>query len=317
MHDPAIASLVERYLTDWYQDGGGLLNWYTLGTGTFQTQYGDWSITDDQSDLTEPKELAVQSIAEGPAIAPTAGTLLPAQIDARDHSFEHGIPVDPTVRYIGPGASFDYLVRAPGDGTYPLSVLTTESDPSQPNAPIDVSVDGTGVGTLSTDVATAPVAITGQDAGESSSLALNLTAGLHTVRLTVPDSRPFNIDSLLINDAADPVQFGSASEPLLPRMGDFAFYQDQDLDPGDSWSNTFTVADSATPAGQLTVTARSDNPSVIADDDISVTNDDGEVAFTVTADPGNAGTADVVFTVTDAAGLQRQTEIIFTVPAGG
>jgi hypothetical protein len=299
MHDPAITALVERYLTNWYADGGGLLNWYTLGTGSFDSDYGDWSITDDQSDLSEPKELGVQDIAGGPAIAPTAGTLLPAQIDARQHSFQHGIPVDPMVRYLSAGDNLDYLIRAPAAGTYPLSVLATGGP-----APIDVSVDGTSVGTITTAAPTA-----GQDVAPSSSLALSLSAGLHVIRLTVPENNPFDLDSLLISQDGGP-----ALGPLLPRMNNFDFYQDQTLAQGASFSNSFTVADSATAADQLKVTATSDNQSVVADSDITLTREPGgEVDFTITADPGASGSADVIFTVTDAAGLQRQTEMAITV----
>jgi hypothetical protein len=296
--DPAIEPLVERYLTNWYQDGGSLFNWYTLGAGSFDTQYGDWSITDDQSDLNQPKELGVQAIAGGGAITPTAGTLLPAQIDARDHSFQHGIPVDPMVRYIGAGATFDYLVRAPGDGTYDLSVLTTAGP-----APIDVALDGTAAGTV-----TSAEPAGDADVAQSSVLPLALSGGLHVIRLTIPEERPFDLDSLLITAADDP-DLG----PLLPRMDNFDFYQQQTLAQGATFSGSFTIGDSATPVGQLQVTASSDNPAVVADSAITLTHTGANVNFTVTADPGATGTADVIFTVTNAAGLQRQTEMQSTV----
>ena len=60
--DPRNAALIERYLNLWYSAGGEQLNWYTLGARSFNTQYGTWSISDDISNYSEPKEQAFLAV---------------------------------------------------------------------------------------------------------------------------------------------------------------------------------------------------------------------------------------------------------------
>ena len=40
--DPRMKGLVNDYLDIWYQSGGSLFNWFTVGAGSYDTQYGTW-----------------------------------------------------------------------------------------------------------------------------------------------------------------------------------------------------------------------------------------------------------------------------------
>ena len=63
--DPRNTAIMERYLNLWYAEGGDQLNWVTLGGRTSNTQYGSWSLSDDLTNYTEPKELAFIAIRNG------------------------------------------------------------------------------------------------------------------------------------------------------------------------------------------------------------------------------------------------------------
>ncbi len=58
MLDPRVQALMTQYLNNWYSKGGDQFNWYTLGSRSFDSSFGTWSITDNQTVYNEPKELA-------------------------------------------------------------------------------------------------------------------------------------------------------------------------------------------------------------------------------------------------------------------
>jgi len=62
--DPRIEDIITGFLNTWYSDGGTLFNWYSLGGRSFNSPYGTYSISDDITNLNEPKELAFKSIRD-------------------------------------------------------------------------------------------------------------------------------------------------------------------------------------------------------------------------------------------------------------
>lgn len=54
--DPRFKDLMERFIKDFFDQGGSQANYYALGSRTYDTQYGTWSITYDLNLLNLPKE---------------------------------------------------------------------------------------------------------------------------------------------------------------------------------------------------------------------------------------------------------------------
>jgi hypothetical protein len=72
--DPQMRGIVERYLNIWYSKGGDQFNWYTLGSRSFNTPFGSWSITDNANVYTQPKQLGFKSIRDATPVNGTAGS---------------------------------------------------------------------------------------------------------------------------------------------------------------------------------------------------------------------------------------------------
>ncbi|HEX4792726.1 MAG TPA: LEPR-XLL domain-containing protein [Humisphaera sp.] len=62
--DPRIQNIITGFLNTWYSDGGTLFNWYALGGRSYNSPYGTYSISDDITNLDEPKELAFKAIRD-------------------------------------------------------------------------------------------------------------------------------------------------------------------------------------------------------------------------------------------------------------
>ncbi len=178
--DLRMKDLVKKYLNIWYSKGGDQFNWFTIGAGSFDTQYGTWNITHDLNNLNEPKELAFAEVITSGLPAVTVGSVLPGEVDARGYLGSSQPYVDPYVRYIN-HSKFDYLVRVPTAGTY---ILKVSLGTSTPGSTLDVLVNNNVVATVS-----APVNGV-QDLGDTKfvdteAIPLNLQAGLNVVRLNV------------------------------------------------------------------------------------------------------------------------------------
>ena len=77
----------------------------------------------------------------------------------------------------------------------------------------------------------------------------------------------------------------------------------------------FTVSDAETPAGSLTVTAASSNPSLVPLANIVLGGSGTTRTVTVTPVAGQSGTATITLTLTDAGGLMATDTFVVTVPA--
>lgn len=73
----------------------------------------------------------------------------------------------------------------------------------------------------------------------------------------------------------------------------------------------FTVSDDATPAGDLTVSAVSNNPEVLGS--LSPINDNGSVSMVIAPKEHKNGTANITVTVTDAEEASVSQTVVLTV----
>jgi hypothetical protein len=62
--DPRMRDVCEKYLKIWYAKGGDQFNWFTIGAGTYDSQYGTWSVTNDITNLDTPKMQAFRDIRQ-------------------------------------------------------------------------------------------------------------------------------------------------------------------------------------------------------------------------------------------------------------
>ena len=234
--DPQMTTLVERYLNIWYSKGGDQFNWFTLGAGSFDSQYGTYSITNDINDLNQPKELGYLNIRSEAKPRPTVGLALPGEIDARLHS-GGGIVNSGGyyIRFIGAGSTFDYLVNAPAAGNY--KIVVSAGDGNSSNQPIDISLNDTPVGEDQVPAAN------DNQFHDTPGIVAAFNAGLNVVRLSVPNNRPYNINSLKIENAD-----GSGVPNAIPLSNFFAFYPE--IFANQTYSNTFEVHDDLTAVRQ-------------------------------------------------------------------
>ena len=83
-------------MNDWYAAGGELFNWYLWSSTTYDTQYGTWyyrivilitasrGITDDITNFTTPKAIALFTVASSPLPQVTGGHILPGSVKGGD-----------------------------------------------------------------------------------------------------------------------------------------------------------------------------------------------------------------------------------------
>jgi len=304
--DPRMRDLVVKYLQMWYAKGGGQFNWFVLGASNFDTQYGTWALTDRLRDLNQPKELGFDAVRTSPLPTITAGFALPGEIDARDYSGSNEPLTNPFIRYIGSGSKFDYLVRVAQPGKYLLRVSVGAD---KPGTMLDVLLNNTLVQAIAVP-ARAPNAP--EDTfTDTSPLTLTLPAGLSVIRLHVPSERPYSINSLKLTRPD-----GTGLTTALPMFGGFQFFWQQETSVGKPTTQQFSVSDAKTPAADLVVTVRSDNPALLPEANVALTRDaknPGKFSFTATPLLGMTGQANVTFTVRNAAGLKRSALVRFSV----
>jgi hypothetical protein len=194
--DPRMATLVQRYLTDWYANGGGLFNWFIAGPTTYDTSYGTWGLTNDLTQLNSPKQQGIAAVENAPP-ALTIGDSISAPI-AATRSPDAGS--NSGVTYVRPqwnGATLDYLVRADQSGTYNL---TANYAAAAAGAKLGVVVNDTPVQTVALGVTGS--ARDGQGAptsfGDAPPIGLHLNAGLNVVRLQTV-AQGFSLNTLRFN----------------------------------------------------------------------------------------------------------------------
>jgi hypothetical protein len=64
MLDPRVKNIVTDYLGVWYSKGGQQFNWYTLGSRSFNSPNGTWSITENIRDYNQPKAVGFREVRD-------------------------------------------------------------------------------------------------------------------------------------------------------------------------------------------------------------------------------------------------------------
>lgn len=164
--DARMGAAVETYLNKWQEIGGETFMYFTLTSG--YSKWGSWGLVDDAKQ-SSPKYDAALRIINAPAVAVSAGTLIPAQIQAGDFVATNrwdkkGVA---SVR-IEPEKWTQYQIRVPESGTYLLSAQLSSGEA----ATASVWLNAKQVGELKLNR-------TSQDAN----LKMQLTAGLSVIRV--------------------------------------------------------------------------------------------------------------------------------------
>ncbi len=199
---------------------------------------------------------------------------------------------------IGENTSFLHLLNAPKAGKYDfkVSAITDNADMK-----LDVFVNNQAAGSVTLNQnKDKPVA-------DSTSMPIELKAGLNLLRILVPVNRKYDLNSIKISEVGKPLT------NTMP-MFDFSVW-DEEVKTGEkSFVREFRVNDLETPAAQLKLTASSSNTALVPNAGIKL--ESGEFKdqwggvygrrITVTPVSGQKGEALITVTATDTAGAKRQ-----------
>jgi hypothetical protein len=288
--DPKMREISVRYLNNWFKSGGELFNWFVAGATDYNTQYGTWGLTNDMTNQQAPKILAMDDVLNAPVPAVTIGTLTPGVNDARDYigSSADWNTRDPYLRWLNTDTSFDYLFRTPtaGNGLFRAKFAT-----SQTGAKLRVFVNNT----LAGDV-TAPNTGSDEVFAWSPTLKVPLNAGLNVVRIVVVTNRGYNIGAVQVAGVND--KFPPEITPLV----------DQTAPVGTTTSaQAFKISDPDTAVAGLTVTAKSDNQTLVPDANIRLTGTTTTRSITVKPASAAAGSANITVSVSDGTNTVSRT----------
>jgi PA14 domain len=299
--DPKMRELCVRYLNNWYKFGGGLFNWFVAGATDYNTQYGTWGLTNDMTNLQAPKSLAMDDVLGAPLPALTIGTPTPGATDAREYvgSGPDWSTRDPYLRWLNTGSAFDYLVRTPTAG---IGKFRAKLGSTQNGAKLRVIVNNTLAGLV-----TAPN--TGGDENFQWSPTINvpLNAGLNTVRIVVVTNLGYNISAVQVAGPNDtfPPEITPLANQLAPVGAPTA-------------PQSFTISDPDTDIAKLTVSAVSDNLTLVPNANIRFTGKNATRSVTVKPASASAGSANIQITVSDGTSVASRTfKVTFGVAVSG
>jgi Carbohydrate binding module (family 6) len=188
--DPRMREITQRYLNEFHAYGGEMMMYFTL-SNNWDTKYGTWGLIENFAQLNAPKYQGVQAVIAAPRAPLTIGNALPATINALEFVGKPASTTDPYLRYVRNGAYRDYILRAPSNGTYQLRLEAATGGGGQANLEFKLN---------NASVARLEIRNTGdwEVFKDSSAVALNLKAGLNTLRLIVNPGDDINIKALKI-----------------------------------------------------------------------------------------------------------------------
>jgi hypothetical protein len=192
--DPRMRAITNTYLRDWFAFDFGTFNWYHAGANSWSTPFGTWGLTDDMTKQSTPKIVGIDDIMNGSPIAITAGTLVPANLDARKHiaRFPDFATRDPFLRFLRQGDVFDYLVRVNADADFTIDA-TTASESA--DGLLSICLDGI----RSTTVAVPNTGSMTNFRATQKTPVIHIEKGLHCVRLRIErGSFIFNVKQIRV-----------------------------------------------------------------------------------------------------------------------
>lgn len=175
--DPRMLDLCRRYLNTWYASGGEMLMWYSAGAGTWDTQYGTFSLTYDLA-VETPKTQCMDQTLAAPLPAQSGRNQVPGTINSLAYAgnFEpYSASSADRIKYLHPGSYNDYVLFAPSSGNY---TLTLNTEASKTGNQLDISVNGRLVAPffeLKNTGANAPA--------DNAPIAIGLNKGFNTLRV--------------------------------------------------------------------------------------------------------------------------------------
>lgn len=196
--DPRMLGLCQRYLDSWFAQGGGLLMWYSAGAGLWDHRFGSWELVPTLNDRQAPKFRCLQGYTPRPMrLAPDARNRVPGVVAAMDFVGSvkpYSAEALRQLRYLHPGQALDYLIQVGASGSYTLRL---RAEAGQPGNSLSLALDGQP---LENDLV---LPRSGWGAlADTRALRLNLSAGLHTLRLrTRNETTGFRLESLLFEAA--------------------------------------------------------------------------------------------------------------------
>lgn len=224
------------------------------------------------------------------------GFPVPGEIDARVF-IGSNIPLRGSrVGNIDANRSFLYVLNADKAGKYDFKVsATTEKEEMK----LDVFVNHQAAGSVSINPHK------DQPAADSSAIPIDLAAGVNLLRVLVPFNRSYDLNSIKITRAGQPLK---NSMPIL----DLSAWED-DLKGGEGLTRNFRAFDLETPAADLVVSLSSDNSALVPDS--ALKSESGEFKgqynelynrrLTLTPTAGQTGVANITVTAFDADGTKR------------
>ena len=313
---PQYANIVQAELNVWFANGGGQFNFFELGVSQypFGNQYGDWAVTDNQTNLNEPKEVAFRAVRFSPPVALVSGSFtgfspLPGELDARQSAPLYGSYsatvsgyAQPAIVYQGYAASAsphrDYSILSPTAASYLLSLNVVASatlracdrlfewQPGRHRKDTDRHGGDRQYGPVAAEFASRVQYDPHCD-----------DRGLEFARLPEP--------------------LGRAARPDMPFLGLNVGQGPVAIAKNGSKSIGFTVSSGGNLAAAFTITAVSDNPALVPNRNLTVVAGAflGGQNRQLTIKPlaGASGTANITLTLTSAGGVSRTVIIPITV----
>lgn len=173
-HDPRIQAIVASFVDQFNQIGGDFLNYYT--SVAYDSQYGTFGLTDQDTNLNTPKYQAIIQELAMPRAAATAGIAVPATIGAGSFNLQSGYNAPGSASMqLTAGAWYNYLIRVPAPGNYTLTARVSSTAGGQMQASLNDSPVTTW---------TVPNTGSNQTFVPLTQVNLPLAAGLNVIRMS-------------------------------------------------------------------------------------------------------------------------------------
>jgi hypothetical protein len=190
-YSPRMKTLCESYLRTWFQHGGEEFQWFVCGAGTWESQYGTWTLTEDILRDNTPKTQAIDAIRLAPKPAVTVGQPVPGLLDTRrfvDENMVNWAARSAEITLRNPDDFRGYLLRVPTAGTYRFSLMAATD---RADAIANWMVNNSGVNVAMRIPTSATYRATG-------TVSLPLRAGLNVVRVRAARNAEFRFNRISV-----------------------------------------------------------------------------------------------------------------------